>query len=110
MTTIDEFASTKLASLEDKGLRRALKGTDRYDDTAVRRNRREMISFCCNDYLNLSHHPDVIAAAHTATDRYGTGSGGSRLISGNTPLYEFLESGLAAFKGTEPHSFLAAAI
>jgi 8-amino-7-oxononanoate synthase len=101
MTTIDEFANTKLASLEDKGLRRALKGTDRYGETAVRRNRREMISFCCNDYLNLSHHPDVIAAAHTATDRYGTGSGGSRLISGNTPLYKFLESGLAAFKGTE---------
>ncbi|MFN3231650.1 MAG: 8-amino-7-oxononanoate synthase [Alphaproteobacteria bacterium] len=101
MSSLDEYASAKLGELEDRGLRRHLYATDRFSDIHVRRAGREMISFCCNDYLNLSHHPDVIAAANAATERYGTGSGGSRLISGNTPPLEELEAKLAAFKGTE---------
>jgi len=101
MTTIDDYAQNKLSQLEERGLRRSLKGTDRFSATGAKRRGRELISFCCNDYLNMSHHPDVIAAANTGTSMYGTGSGGSRLISGDTTLYEYLESGLAAFKGTE---------
>ncbi len=101
MSSLTEFATRKLAGLEDRGLRRRLYETDRFSDTHVRRAGRELISFCCNDYLNLSHHPQVIAAANAATERYGTGSGGSRLISGNTPLLAELENRLARFKGTE---------
>ena len=101
MTSIDDYAAQKLAELDARDLRRQLKGTDRHSPTGAKRAGRDLISFCCNDYLNLSHHPDVMAAANTGTAMYGTGSGGSRLISGNNPLYEYLESGLAAFKGTE---------
>lgn len=54
-----------------------------------------------NNYLGLTHHPQVKQAAANAIERYGTGSGGSRLTTGSHPLYEVLEQDLAAFKGTE---------
>ena len=60
-----------------------------------------MISFSCNDYLGLSQHPDVIAAAQQATREYGTGAGASRLITGNHPLFTELEAQLADMKGSQ---------
>ena len=65
------------------------------------RDGRRLLSFSCNDYLNLSQHPEVIAAAIEATERYGVGAGASRLVTGNHPLYAELESRLARLKGTE---------
>jgi 8-amino-7-oxononanoate synthase len=101
MTSLDDFARDKLERLEAQGLRRRMIPTDRFSETGARRGGRDLISFCCNDYLSLSHHPEVIEAAREATSRYGAGSGGSRLISGNTPLYDQLESALARWKQTE---------
>lgn len=100
-SSLDGFAAAKLASLEAQRLRRRLVETDRHGEVAVRRNGRELISFCCNDYLNLSHHPRVIAAALAATERYGTGSGASRLVTGNHPLFAVLEARLARLKQAE---------
>ncbi len=65
------------------------------------RDGRRLVSFSCNDYLNLSQHPDIKAAAIRATEQYGAGSGASRLVTGNHPLYGELESKLADLKGTE---------
>src|SRR5262249_10243461 len=64
------------------------------------RDGRRLISFSCNDYLNLSQHPEVIAAAVDATQRFGAGAGASRLVTGNHPLYAELEARLARLKGT----------
>ncbi|HMM13980.1 MAG TPA: 8-amino-7-oxononanoate synthase [Parvibaculum sp.] len=100
-SSLDGFAAAKLASLEAQRLRRRLVETDRHGEVAVRRNGRELVSFCCNDYLNLSHHPRVIAAALAATERYGTGSGASRLVTGNHPLFAVLEARLARLKQAE---------
>lgn len=58
-------------------------------------------SFASNDYLGLTTHPTVIAAAHAALDRWGSGSGGARLITGARPVHDELEVELAAWKGTE---------
>ncbi len=60
-----------------------------------------LADFSSNDYLGLSRHPEVIAAAHRALDRYGTGATGSRLLSGNLDLYEAFEARIAADKHTE---------
>jgi 8-amino-7-oxononanoate synthase len=60
-----------------------------------------MVSFSCNDYLNLATHPDMVAAAVDATRRYGVGAGGSRAVTGNHPPYATLEAKLATRKGTE---------
>jgi 8-amino-7-oxononanoate synthase len=60
-----------------------------------------VVSFASNDYLGLSQHPAVVAAAHEALDRYGAGSGSSRLIVGARPSHVALESALADWKGSE---------
>jgi 8-amino-7-oxononanoate synthase len=101
MDSLERFAREKLDRLEAAQLRRALVPTDRHSAKAAWREGRELISFCCNDYLNLSHHPLVIAAAQTAAARFGTGSGASRLVTGNHPLYAELERRLARWKGSE---------
>ncbi|MFH1146327.1 MAG: 8-amino-7-oxononanoate synthase [Pseudomonadota bacterium] len=62
---------------------------------------KEAVLFCTNNYLGLTHHPEVIEASIKATETFGTGSGSSRLISGHSELYEDLEAGLAKFKNTE---------
>jgi 8-amino-7-oxononanoate synthase len=54
-----------------------------------------------NNYLGLTHHPDVLRAAHEALDRYGTGCTGSRFLNGNLDLHETLEAELATFTGME---------
>lgn len=60
-----------------------------------------VINFAANDYLGLSHHSRVRAAAQEALERYGSGGGASRLLSGNNILYQKLEQRLAALKRTE---------
>ena len=62
---------------------------------------RAVTTFASNDYLGLSAHPAVIAAAQAAGERWGTGATASRLVVGNRPVHEALEAALAAWKGTE---------
>jgi 8-amino-7-oxononanoate synthase len=99
--SLDDFATAKLAVLERRHLHRDLRETDHLTAVAVRDAGRELVSFAGNDYLGLAHHPDVIAASIGATQRYGTGAGASRLVSGNHPLYAALEQRLAGLKGSE---------
>jgi 8-amino-7-oxononanoate synthase len=99
MRSLDQFACRKLAALEDARLRRTPSITAREGIYAQRGNRR-LMSFSCNDYLNLSQHPAVIKAAAAALERYGIGAGASRLVTGNHPLYAELEERLARIKGT----------
>lgn len=62
---------------------------------------RAVVSFASNDYLGLTRHPAVMAAARDAIDRWGTGSGASRLVVGSRPCHSDLERGLADWKGTD---------
>jgi len=100
MRSLDDYANRKLAALDDARLRRTPIVTAR-DGIYVERAGRRLISFSCNDYLNLSRHPTVIKAAVEAAQRYGTGAGASRLVTGNHPLYAELEARLARLKATE---------
>ncbi|VAV90215.1 8-amino-7-oxononanoate synthase [hydrothermal vent metagenome] len=101
MISLNVFAKEKLDALSTQGLKREIHVTERLTNGKVIRDGRELVSFCCNDYLNFSHHPKVIQAAKEAIDRYGTGAGASRLITGNHPLLAKLEKRLAQIKGTE---------
>ena len=60
-----------------------------------------VVSFASNDYLGLSAHPAVLAAAHAALDRWGAGATASRLIVGTRPGHCALEAEVAAWKRTE---------
>ncbi len=101
MRSLNEFALGKLRALDGAHLRRSLTETARTEGVWVFRNGRRLLSFSCNDYLNLSQHPSVKAAAIEAVRRYGAGAGASRLVTGNHPLFAELEARLARFKDTE---------
>jgi len=101
MHSLDRFAREKLDDLRQRYLYRALNDTLREDGIWVERDGRRLLSFSCNDYLNLTQHPAVKGAAIAAIAEYGAGSGASRLVTGNHPLYAELEARLAAFKNAE---------
>jgi 8-amino-7-oxononanoate synthase len=101
MTSLDRFASAKLKELDAAHLRRSLVDTARVDGLWVMRGQWRLLSFSCNDYLNLTHHPKVKAAAVAAIEAHGAGAGASRLVTGNHPLYAELEAKLARLKGTD---------
>lgn len=66
----------------------------------IRVDDRELINFSSNDYLGLSTHPALYAAAAKASADFGAGAGASRLICGTQRPHCNLEEALAAFKGT----------
>jgi 8-amino-7-oxononanoate synthase len=58
------------------------------------------VQFASNNYLGLTTHPRVLAAAKAALEQYGTGAGASRLVGGGSlAVHAELEDALAAFKG-----------
>lgn len=101
MQSLDEFAIHKLQELDRASLRRTLAETFRDEGPWVERGGRRLLSFSCNDYLNLSHHPALKAVAIAAIEQYGVGAGASRLVTGNHPLFAELEERLARLKRTE---------
>jgi 8-amino-7-oxononanoate synthase len=101
MRSLDEFATAKLAELERSSLRRALVDTTRVTGIWLLRDGRRLLSFSCNDYLNLTHHPAVKDAAIEALRVYGLGAGASRLVTGNHPLFAELEGRLARLKDAQ---------
>tara|TARA_B100000029_G_scaffold387629_1_gene383682 strand:+ start:19 stop:1173 length:1155 start_codon:yes stop_codon:yes gene_type:complete len=101
MNSLNHFAETKLTDLEKQYLRREIVDTHRLTNGMAVREGKKLVSFACNDYLNLAADPRIISAAEKALFDYGVGSGASRLVTGNHPLYRKLETKLANFKQTE---------
>ena len=91
----------ELQAIKNASLYRRLRRVENDQGATLMLDGREVINFSSNNYLGLANHPALAAAAKEAIDRYGCGSGASRLISGNMALHEELENHLAEFKGTE---------
>ena len=100
MSTLADHCTAQLAALDSAHRTRTLRETAR-DGVQVVQNGAPYLSFSCNDYLGLSQHPRVVAAAQAALAKYGAGAGASRLVTGNHPLYAPLEAKLAAMKGAQ---------
>ncbi len=62
---------------------------------------KDVINFCANNYLGLSSHPDVVAAAHAGLDSHGYGMSSVRFICGTQDIHRTLEKKLSEFLGTE---------
>ena len=60
-----------------------------------------VLNFCANNYLGLAAHPEVIAAAHAALDRWGYGLSSVRFICGTQEIHLQLEALISAFLGTD---------
>ncbi len=101
MPALVDLARMQLEQAARQSLARSLKETERIGGARVRRDGGDYVSFSCNDYFGLAHHPRVIAAACDALQRYGASAGASRLVTGSHPIYAVLEKQLAAMKGTE---------
>ncbi len=95
------FIKNKLKEISNKDQLRQLKISKRNKNSFVINDNVKLLSFACNDYLSLSTDRRLIEAAQKATIKYGTGSGASRLITGNNPLYQKLENNLRRMKNTE---------
>ena len=91
----------ELDALRSQGLYRVLRPLEGGQGPRILIDGREVVSLASNDYLGLASHPVLTAAAMEATERYGTGSGASRLLSGSQPLHHDLEEDLARFLGCE---------
>jgi glycine C-acetyltransferase/8-amino-7-oxononanoate synthase len=91
----------ELTQLEQSRILRRIMVVDSSNGPGVRIKGRNMLLLCSNDYLGLASHPALRQAAMQALQRYGFGSGASRLVSGTGPLHQELEDKIANFKGTE---------
>lgn len=98
----------ELKELQKKNLYRKLRVLENHRGTRASFEGRELLLFCGNDYLGLSRHPRVLAAAHKAIDRYGVGARSARLIAGTTDAHAKLEKKIAAFKQKESALVFAA--
>lgn len=94
------WAGNQLDAIRAAGRWRATRAFDTLGPSGTL-GQRHVVSYASNDYLGLSAHPDVAAAAHAAIDRWGTGSTASRLIVGTRPIHDELEAELAAWKDAE---------
>jgi glycine C-acetyltransferase/8-amino-7-oxononanoate synthase len=91
----------ELQELEAASLRRSLGVFTGPQGVTATQAGRVLLNFSSNDYLGLAAHPLVGEAFIRAVEKWGSGAGASRLISGTRPPHAELEDTLASFKGTE---------
>src|SRR5471032_2330784 len=100
-----QLLARELAAFEAQHTRRRRQLAEAYpelgDPTAVRVGGRLLRNFYSNDYLGLSHHPELIRAASDCMSRFGFGAGAAHLVSGHSLEHHALEQELAAFVGRE---------
>ncbi len=91
----------QLKQIRDAGLEKPERviGSPQGSTVAVRE--RDVLNLCANNYLGLADHPDVIAAAKEALDRWGYGMASVRFICGTQEIHKELEDALTDFLGTE---------
>jgi 8-amino-7-oxononanoate synthase len=96
-----DFLHDQLEDLKRQGLYRSLKDVEGPTGTSLIIDGRKALQFASNDYLGLANHPRLKAAAREAVERYGAGSGSSRLVCGNLDLNRTLEEKVAQLKQKE---------
>ena len=90
-----------LAEIRNAGLYRHMPTIEGPTDTYVTVDGSRAMLLCSNNYLGLAAHPNLRESAVAAIGQTGTGSGASRLVSGNLALYDNLETKLAEFENRE---------
>lgn len=101
-TAFHENLASTLAEIEAAGLYKRERLIDSTQNSTVRlKDGREVINMCANNYLGLADHPEVVAAAHDALDRWGFGMASVRFICGTQSLHKQLEEAISRFLGTD---------
>ena len=100
---------TELAAIKEAGLFKNERVITSAQGAEITVNGQTVINFCANNYLGLSSHPDVIAAAKQYVDHRGYGMSSVRFICGTQDIHKELEQKIAQFLGTEDTILYAAA-
>lgn len=87
--------------LKENNLFRTMKNIESPQGSHIVLDGKDYCLMASNSYLDLTNHPYMINKTKEALDKYGVGSGGSRLTTGNTVMHTMLEEKIAKFKGTE---------
>ncbi len=93
-----DFLADEVAALRSQHLYRDLRVLTSAQGPVVEVDGRRLISLSSNDYLGLTHHPRLRAAAEAAVAEFGVGSGAVRTIAGTMSMHQALEAELAEFK------------
>ncbi|HWE22325.1 MAG TPA: 8-amino-7-oxononanoate synthase [Myxococcales bacterium] len=102
MAAADALAREELAAIASNGLLRTLEPLRSETGPEVELESGErLVNFSSNDYLGLASHPKIRAALAEGAQRWGAGSGASRLVCGDFAAHHALEDELARFEGTE---------
>jgi 8-amino-7-oxononanoate synthase len=97
---LDEIPA-RLAALDAAHLTRRRREVRPADGASLWVDGRRLLAFCSNDYLGLSQHPSLKAAAIAGVQRFGVGSGASPMVSGHSEANAALERELAEFVGLD---------
>jgi len=106
---IREHLQNELSNIRNAGLYKSERIIVSSQDAVIKLDSgKEVLNFCANNYLGLSNHPELIAAAKSSLDSYGYGMSSVRFICGTTDLHKVLEQKIAEFFGTEDTILYAA--
>ena len=106
---IKEHLQNELSNIKNAGLYKGERIIVSSQDAVIKLDSgKEVLNFCVNNYLGLSNHPELIAAAKSSLDSYGYGMSSVRFICGTTDMHKVLEQKIAEFFGTEDTILYAA--
>jgi glycine C-acetyltransferase len=106
---IKDHLQEELKNIEEAGLFKAERIIVSPQKADIKINTgQDVLNFCANNYLGLSNHPKLVAAAKTALDSHGYGMSSVRFICGTQDLHKTLEAKIAEFFGTEDTILYAA--
>ena len=96
-----DFVKETLNEIADSGLYKSERIIESPQNARISVGGREVLNMCANNYLGLSDHPEVVAAAHRALDEWGYGLSSVRFICGTQKIHKLLEQKISEFLGTE---------
>ena len=109
-TTLKPVLKQELADIETAGLFKKERVIISAQGADIKvEGGKDVINFCANNYLGLSAHPKVIAAAKEVMDSHGFGLSSVRFICGTQDIHKALEKKITEFLGTEDTILYAAA-
>lgn len=108
-TTLKPVLEKELNEIKEAGLYKQERIITTPQGAQISANGKDVINFCANNYLGLSSHPKVIAAAKKAIDTHGYGMSSVRFICGTQDIHKTLEEKISSFLGTEDTILYAAA-
>ncbi len=107
--TLKPALQKELEEIKSAGLYKQERIISTPQGAEITANGKQVLNFCANNYLGLSSHPKVIAAAEKAIESHGYGMSSVRFICGTQDIHKTLEEKIAKFLGTEDTILYAAA-